>query len=432
MKPVILSAVLVLSVMLGVLIIACEKHKDPFSAQNSAPLITSFVFKPDLTLPDPSLRRDGDSLKFKAGEAFPIALLYEDAQAKNSNRTLRATFKFLAGIGRISSNKFANPSSDGLSFDVPAQFTANDEIRLIPEKPGIIDLQLTISDGVKNSETKTASTTFFENLPPIVRFEPVPDSDPDPPYGIEFRASASVDRDGTIDTYIWSFGDGENKATRSNTTHHDYQKSGVFTVRLKVTDTEGAADSLDRVVTTINQPPIAALSVDPTFGKAPLLIKYNARNSRDRDGSILAYDISFGDGQSSQSDSGSHRYTSDGNYTVRLTVRDNLGASNTITMPVTVATPPIAVLKIIPENGGPIPLRLLVSGRGSYDPHPGGSIIADSISITNLTTNAQQIFPQDSVSTLLTQPANYLIVLVVKNNRNLISRATKVIPAGLP
>jgi PKD repeat protein len=413
MKRIVLLAILVLPVVLAVLIIACEKHKDPFSAQNSAPLIKSFVFKPDRNLPDPSLRADGDSLKFKAGEAYPIELVYEDAQAKNSNRTLRATFKFLAGSGRISSNKFANPSSDGLSFDVPAQFTANDEIRLIPEKPGIIDLQLTISDGVKNSETKTASTTFFENLPPVVSFEPVPDSDPDPPYGIKFDASKSFDRDGTIKTYTWSFGDGENEVTESNTTPHNYQKSGIFTVRLKVTDNEGAVDSLDKVVTTVNQPPVAVLSVDPTSGKAPLLIKYNARNSRDRDGSIVAYDISFGDGQSSQSDSGSHRYTSDSNYSVRLTVRDNLGASNTTTVPVMVATPPIAVLKALPDSGA-FPLSVMLDGSGSYDPQ-GGRIVNPQIAINDQSSTT---YKQLSVIHIFRSPGDFRVALQVGTDRN--------------
>lgn len=330
--------------MLGVLL-SCETHKDPFSGSNSSPVITNFTFRPDVTLPDLRLRSSGDSLKFKAGEAYAIALQYEDAELKNKDRKLRAHFTFLAGSGRIVSNQFTNPSADGLSFDIPPSL--NDDIFLVPSKSGIVDLQLVITDGVKDSETKLASTTFFENLKPVVRFQAQLGSQQNPPYGVDFNAASSTDRDGTIDSFIWSFGDnGAQVVSRSTTIHYDYQQSGSYTVRLIIKDNEGAADSLDQVVTTFNQPPIAALSVTPTIGSAPLTITYNARGSRDIDGRIVAYDITFGDGASSQADSGSYTYTQDSPpnspYTVQLTVRDNVGATTTQTVQVTVITPPVA------------------------------------------------------------------------------------------
>ncbi|MDZ7268098.1 MAG: PKD domain-containing protein [candidate division KSB1 bacterium] len=324
---------------------SCESHKDPFSAGNTAPVIRNFAFKPDVTLPDARLRASGDSLKYRAGEAYAIALQYEDAELRNKNRPLRASFKFLAGSGRLVSTHFSNPGADGLSFDVPPQL--NDEIFLIPAKSGIVDLQLQISDGVKDSEVKLASTTFFENLKPLVRFRVQLGGQQNPPYGVDFDASSSTDRDGTISAYVWSFGDNSSRVTsRSSTIHHDYLRSGSYTVRLIIRDEEGAADSLDRVVTTFNQPPVAALSVTPTVGSAPLTIIYNARGSRDGDGEIVAYDITFGDGGSSQADSGSYTYLRDSPpnspYVVRLTVRDNVGATSSETVPVTVVTPPVA------------------------------------------------------------------------------------------
>jgi PKD repeat protein len=428
MLPLLAAAALVS----GIVMIACEKHKDPFSAQNSAPAITNFVFKPDVTLPDPALRVDGDSLKYRAGDAYAIALAYNDAEAKSGNvRTLRANFKFLAGSGRISSSKFSNPSDDGLSFDIPALFNNNDEIFLTPTKPGIVDLQLKISDGVKESEAKTASTIFFKNLPPVVRFRSDPSGQTGPPYRVDFDASASVDRDGTIKNYIWSFGDGENPiTTQSSNIRHDYQKSGIFTVRLIVTDNEDSTASLDRVVSTINQSPTAVLSIDTKAGKAPLLIKYDARGSRDRDGSIVAYDISFGDGKSDTARTGSHQYLSDNAYTVTLTVRDNLGAIGTTTETVTVETPPIALLHASPDSGA-FPLSVMLDGSGSYDPQ-GGQIIEPQISITG--QNVQQTYNQLSVTHIFKSAGEFRVTLQVKtsrdrNNANLIGRDEKVVRA---
>lgn len=329
----------------GMALWSCEKYKNPFTTSNTEPVILLFEFKPDLTLPDPDLRADGDSLKFVAGEAYAAALNYRDTEAQQKDRTLRATFRFVAGSGRISSTEFSNPSGDGLTFDVPAEF--NDEIFVLPDKAGVVDVQLQLSDGVKTSEIVTASTTFFENLAPLANFQAQLGGEQIPPYGVDFNAGSSTDRDGEIDSYTWSFGDNTSRVTsRSNTIHHEYQQSGSYTVRLIVKDEEGAVDSLDQVVTTFNQPPSAALSVTPTVGQAPLTIIYNARGSRDRDGRIVSYDVTFGDGTSSQADSGAHTYTRDSPpnspYAVQVTVRDNVGATDTETILVTVVTPPVA------------------------------------------------------------------------------------------
>lgn len=401
-------------------LLSCEKHQDPFSASNTKPFITNFAFKPDLTLPDASLRADGDSLKFKTGGSYAIALQYEDTESKAGNRKLRAHFKFVAGSGKISSNKFSNPSSDGLAFDIPAAL--DDEIFLTPEKAGLVDLQLQITDAVKLSEIKIASTTFFENLRPVVRFTASVPNQSQPPYGADFNASTSADRDGDIDTYTWSFGDGEpSVTTRSNTIHHDYKLSGTFTVRLTIKDTEGFADSLDQTVTTANEAPVAALSVTPEMGKAPLKIIYNARGSRDRDGSIASYDISFGDGQSSNADSGSHEYTRDGVYPVRLIVRDNLGATNALTRNVTIQTPPVPVLTVSPDSGA-FPLSVQFDGSASHDTQ--GSPLQYEIFI-----NDQSAYKQQAVTHVFRSPNTYRVRLVVTNNRNLSAETEKTVKA---
>ena len=319
---------------------SCEKYKDPFSANNSSPGVLLFEFKPDLDLPDASLRADGDSLKYKQGERYAMALRYLDSESQQKGRTLQAYFRFIAGSGRVFCTQFSNPSGDGLTFEVPAQF--DDEIFVEPDHAGPMDLQLELSDGVKYSELKTASTIFFENLKPVVRFQAVTGSEQNPPYRVSYNAANSLDRDGEIASYTWSFGDNSSRVTLgagASSTSHDYLQSGAFIVRLIIKDDEGALDSLDQVVTTVNQAPIAALNVTPTSGRTPLTITYNARGSRDRDGKIVAYDVTFGDGMSSQADSGSHTYTNESPpnnpFAVQLTVRDNVGATSTQTVLVT-------------------------------------------------------------------------------------------------
>jgi PKD repeat protein len=257
------------------------------------------------------------------------------------------------------------------------------------------------------------------------------------PYRVEFNPASSQDRDGDIAKakFVWDFGDDSKPETvvgRSIITH-EYLSSGQFRVRLRIEDEESKTDSTEQFIKTENQPPVAALQVFPQNGSVPLEISYNAAGSFDPDGSISSYQLLFGDGGAAQTATGKHIYATDKNYQIILIVKDNFGLADTANVPVSVSTRPVAVLKIYPPTGGPIPLRLAVSGKDSRDPHPGGNITAYLITITNVTTNAQQQeFPQDSVSTLLTVPGNYRISLMVTNNRGLSSQEQQVIPAGLP
>jgi hypothetical protein len=431
MKRIILFVMPTLLVGISIFMAACEKHDDPFSTQNNQPIIADFRF-----LADPELRPDAfqDSLRIKPGKTFKLHLEYEDREFSASDtRKLEARFSFESGSGKISHDKFSKPSADGLTFgEAPGTFKG--DLLFTPDASGVIRVQLRLFDGVKLSATAQASATFFENLKPIPSFT-VRLLTQTNPYRIEFNPERSQDRDGDINKaiFIWSFGDNSKPDTvlgRSFITH-EYGRADQYRVRLRVTDDEGKADSTEQFVTTNNQPPRALLSIFPLTGKVPLEITYNARGSFDPDGAISSYQVFFGDGESAQNAFGKHTFTTDKNYQVLLIVKDNLGLADTTNVTVRVATPPIAELKITPDTGGPFPLTVVINGKGSTDPHPGGGISANGylITITNQSNNNQQFFPQDSVTTDFTTPANYLVTLEVTNIRGLTSRVEKVVPA---
>lgn len=81
------------------------------------------------------------------------------------------------------------------------------------------------------------------NQPPVPEFE-VSCTDTD----CEFDASASRDPDGTITSYAWEFGD--DTTGTGVTAAHGYGAAGTYTVRLTVTDNEGAPAEATRDVTT--------------------------------------------------------------------------------------------------------------------------------------------------------------------------------------
>lgn len=88
-----------------------------------------------------------------------------------------------------------------------------------------------------------------------------------------------------------------------------------------------------------NQAPVASFTATPSTGAAPLQVNADATTSTDPDGSITSYAWDFGDGSQASGQTASHTYTSVGTYTLRLTVTDNEGLTNSSTRTIN-ATPP--------------------------------------------------------------------------------------------
>lgn len=102
------------------------------------------------------------------------------------------------------------------------------------------------------------------------------------------------------------------------------------------------------VPSPLGSPPVAAASVvGSSSGLAPLPVSFSSSGSFDPEGSALTYDWDFGDGSTSTSTSiepnPSHTYTTPGNYTASLVVKDGTGLSGAASIPVTVQSPPVLV-----------------------------------------------------------------------------------------
>lgn len=93
-----------------------------------------------------------------------------------------------------------------------------------------------------------------------------------------------------------------------------------------------------------NQGPTARCTVTPNSGRSPLRASFNGSGSTDADGSITSYRWSFGDSSSGSGRNTTHTYITEGdqteNFSVRLTVTDNDGASASTFCGVTVLCDP--------------------------------------------------------------------------------------------
>jgi len=89
--------------------------------------------------------------------------------------------------------------------------------------------------------------------------------------------------------------------------------------------------------TAANKPPVAAMTLNKTMGTMPLTVTGSGSGSKDPDGTIVNYTWTWGDGTPSTNGvSASHKFSKRGTFTVRLTVKDNRGATASTTKSVRV------------------------------------------------------------------------------------------------
>jgi PKD repeat protein len=135
--------------------------------------------------------------------------------------------------------------------------------------------------------------------------------------------------------------------------------------------------------TAANQPPVAMAAASPTNGPAPLTVAFNGTGSSDPEGRPLTYawdldaDGAYDDSTAVQP---SYTYTAAGSYTVSLRVTDNLGASDTDSVVITVGnTPPIAAINT-PAVGTTWRVGDVISFAGSATDTQDGTLPASALS----------------------------------------------------
>ncbi|WP_445360739.1 S8 family serine peptidase [Microbulbifer sp. EKSA005] len=167
------------------------------------------------------------------------------------------------------------------------------------------------------------------NQAPLASFTLSPESGLSPAV-VTFDASASSDSDGSINNYHWDFGDG-NSASGKDVEHTFYADDDTdqdYTIKLTVTDNDGATDTAEITFTALkNSQPVAKFSYSQPDAKSRS-IKFDASESTDVESSELLYTWDFGDGNTGEGVQPEHEYQENGEYEVRLVVDDQTGLSS--------------------------------------------------------------------------------------------------------
>ena len=206
--------------------------------------------------------------------------------------------------------------------------------------PHTVTLRVEDQDGGTDTISKTIDVIDPPNQSPTAGFNFVP-TDPMVLDTVTFT-STSDDPDGSIVLTQWDFtNDGTFDAAGAQV-NHAYLFGGNYTVRIKVTDNEGATKELTKVVgvsTPPNDPPTANFSVTPGSPKTLENVTFDSTSS-DSDGTIVSYEWEL-DGDDDFNDhlgsSASKVFSPSGTYPIKLRVVDSGGASQVATKNVVIA-----------------------------------------------------------------------------------------------
>lgn len=192
-----------------------------------------------------------------------------------------------------------------------------------------ITLRVTDEHGA-SAEQKIQVSAQVPNLDPVAAFSTEVQG-----LSVAFSAADSHDDDGNIVFWSWDFGDGTTGTGEEAL--HQYASSGTRTVKLTVTDNDGATHSTSAEV-TVQDPAELDPTAAFTIQAQQLSINVDASTSQSpaAGGEITEYQWDFGDGATATGKTASHEFAQAGTYSVQLTVVAG-ERENTISQVITVA-----------------------------------------------------------------------------------------------
>ena len=304
--------------------------------------------------------------------AAPLAVIFDGSGSADSDGEI-ASYRWTfgdgeAGLGDVRTHTYMLPGT------YVVHLTVTDDDGATAKAAA---LTITVSEGVPSS----TGPALGPNSAPVARFAASPTTGT-APLTVDFDASGSVDSDGVITSYAWTFGDGgESSGVAASRT---YTSAGTYTARLTITDDAGATGTVSRTVvvsapsaaTSGNGAPVAQFVASPTSGAAPLTVDFDATSSSDADGAVISFAWDFGDGGRASGSTANHTYNGAGTYSVLLTVTDDDGAKDTTTRTIQVSaaaapapagnSAPVASFVASPTSGT-APLDIGVDASGSSD-----------------------------------------------------------------
>jgi PKD repeat protein len=233
--------------------------------------------------------------------------------------------------------------------------------------PGTYTVKLRVTDNKGAQHTATGTVTVA-NRPPVASFTYAPAS-PISGQSVTFT-STSTDPDGSVASQAWEFDNTNDFNDGTGTTvSRTFNRSGGYTIKLRVTDNSGAQHITSQFVTIGNRNPSASFTFAPDTVQSGEPLTFTSSSS-DVDGTIASQAWEF-DGTNDFNDgsgaTATRTFTAPGTYTIKLRVRDNLGGEDIKSQTVTVGNrSPVAAFDVAPLQ--PISKQAITFTSSSSDP----------------------------------------------------------------
>ena len=306
---------------------------------------------------------------------------------------------------------------------------------------GVMEVTLTVTDELGAIGTALASINVG-NLPPVAILTA---AEATLPTGSMFSFDASDSFDpspqGSLTRFEWSLG-GEDEfelETSVPTFAHAFADDGQVTIRVRVTDSDGASVvSEPLLITVTNRSPTVSrvtwLPSDPSDGDNVVFTVH----AFDPDGEITGWTWILDSGDAGSSQKFAHAFEDDGSYSLSIRVRDNDGANSdpySITVPIR-NTAPVAVFTVVEGSAcGDVGSSMRFDASSSYDPSPTGRIVHVAWSFGDGTncpgssagcSDTERWTPEHCYS----EPGTYIVTLVVIDEHGAMSSTQKTILIG--
>ena len=175
---------------------------------------------------------------------------------------------------------------------------------------------------------------------------------------VVFADRSAADSANAIVQWTWEYGDGTVSNYVSPPFTHVYTSGGSYTVGLRITDSEGCMDSLEKEQAILISNPRAAFAASDTNTCRGQTILFSNSST----GFGLHYKWDFGNGSGSASASPAYAYPSVGDYRVNLLITDSLGCQDSLSQSVNISIP-VAAFDLSDSAGSCPPLQVRFTNR---------------------------------------------------------------------
>jgi gliding motility-associated-like protein len=322
---------------------------------------------------------------------IPLAVTFHDNSTGGGGSPI-VSWQWAYGDGGINSTNAANQT---YTYTVGGQFS--------------VTVKVTDANGCDSSLTIPNLINVSQKPTIVLTTSPNPAASCLPPLTVTFTSTGTTSHSTTNPalTYLWNFGSGT--STVANPPSQTYTTTGVFPVKLIVTDNNNCSDTVTRNV--IIQNPHASFSTNDT-----VCLRTSFTNTS-TGGSVFVWD--YGDGTTGAIST--HTYTASGYYPVKLTVYNGSCFDDT-TITVYVEKP-VANFSFSPTYMCKLPKVITLNNMSTptggstyqwgfwenytqYVFSPTGSIsVNPSFTITNIDTNRYSIYSlndHDSITLTIT------------------------------